>query len=134
MTKNVIKENPKSEVKPPQRKSGGNNITRGLGSFFTGAFLSKERAINALPFIFFLTIIALCYIANGFYAESLIRKENKFTAQLKELHSEFIISKSELSDLSKQSEVAKLVDTLGIKESIEPPRKILVHSLTPIKN
>ena len=45
MTKNVIKENPKSEVKPPQRKSGGNNITRGLGSFFTGAFLSKERAI-----------------------------------------------------------------------------------------
>jgi hypothetical protein len=133
MTKNAIKEQPKPKEEP-KRKSGGGNIvthnvvTRNVGSVLTGAFLSKEKAVRALPFIFFLTFITLLYIANGYYAEGQIRKQNKLTNQLKELRSEFIISKSELSDLSKQSEVAKRLEALGVKESVEPPRKILVHS------
>ncbi len=134
MTKNAIKEQPKTEVKPKQKSSGGNIVTRNVGSVLTGAFLSKERAVRALPFIFFLTFIALCYIANGYYAESQIRKENSLTNDLKELHSEYIISKSDLSDLSKQSEVAKRIEPFGIKESVEPPRKILVHSKSITKN
>jgi hypothetical protein len=134
MTKNAIKEKPKTEVKPKQKSSGGNIVTRNVGSVLTGAFLSKERAVRALPFIFFLTFILLCYIANGYYAESQIRKENTLTNELKELHSEYIISKSELSDMSKQSEVAKRVEPLGVKESVEPPRKITVHSKSLTKN
>ena len=128
MTKNAIKEQPVPEVKPKQKSSGGNIVTRNVGSVLTGAFLSKERTIRALPFIFFLTFITLCYIANGYYAESQIRKANSLTKELKELHSEYIISKSELSDMSKQSEVAKRIESQGIKESVEPPRKIMVHS------
>lgn len=133
MTKNAIKEQPKTEVSPKQKSRGGNIVTRNVGSVLTGAFLSKERAIRAIPFIFFLTFVALCYIANGYYAESQIRKLNTLTNDLKELHSEFIISKSELSDLSKQSEVAKRVESLGLKESVEPPRKISVSSAPEIK-
>lgn len=134
MTKNAIKEQPKTEVKPKQKSSGGNIVTRNVGSVLTGAFLSKERAVQALPFIFFLTFAALCYIANGYYAESQIRKENTLTNELKELHSEYIISKSNLSDLSKQSEVAKRIEPFGVKESVEPPHKILVHSKPNSKN
>lgn len=135
MTKNAIKEPPKP-TSEPKRKSGGGNIvthnvvTRNVSSVLTGAFLSKERAVSALPFIFFLTFVTLLYIANGYYAESQIRRQNKLTNELKELRSEFIISRSELSDLSKQSEVAKRLEPLGVKESVEPPRKILVHSKT----
>jgi hypothetical protein len=134
MTKNAIKEQPKTEVKPKQKSGGGNIVTRNVGSVLTGAFLSKERAVRALPFIFFLTFMALCYIANGYYAESQIRKQNALTNQLKELHSEYIISKSQLSDMSKQSEVAKRIESLGIKESVEPPRKISVHTKSVTKN
>jgi hypothetical protein len=128
MTKNVIKEQPKEEVKPKQKSSGGNIVTRTVGSVMSGAFLSKERTIRALPFIFFLTFVALCYIANGYYAEEQIRKMNRLTNELKELHTEYIISKSELSDNSKQSEVANRVLPLGLKESLEPPVKIVIHN------
>lgn len=133
MTKNAIKEQPKPTPEPKRKSSGGNIVThnvvtRNVGSVLTGAFLSKERALKALPFIFFLTFVTLLYIANGYYAEGQIRKQNKLTNELKELRSEFIISKSELSDLSKQSEVAKRLEATGVKESVEPPRKILVNS------
>lgn len=133
MTKNAIKEQPKTKAEPKRKSSGGNIVThnvvtRNVGSVLTGAFLSKERALKAVPFIFFVTFMMLLYIANGYYAEGQIRKLNKLTNELKELRSEYIISKSELSDLSKQSEVAKRLEPLGVKESVEPPRKILVNS------
>jgi hypothetical protein len=133
MTKNAIKEQPKTTPEPKRKSSGGNIVThnvvtRNVGSVLTGAFLSKERALKAVPFIFFVTLMMLLYIANGYYAEGQIRKLNKLTNELKELRSEYIISKSELSDLSKQSEVAKRLEPLGVKESVEPPRKILVNS------
>lgn len=133
MAKNAIKEPPKEEVKPKQKSSGGNIVTRTVGSVMSGAFLSKERTIRALPFIFFITFITLCYIANGYYAEEQIRKMNTLTNELKELHTEYIISKSDLSDNSKQSEVARRVLPLGVKESVEPPIKIVVHNKPVVK-
>lgn len=134
MTKNAIKELPKTTPEPKRKSSGGNIVThnvvtRNVGSVLTGAFLSKERALKAVPFIFFVTFILLLYIANGYYAEGQIRKLNKLTNELKEQHSEYIISKSELSALSLQSAVTKRLIASGVKESEdEPPRKIEVNS------
>lgn len=126
MTKNTIKEQPKKEAPPKQKSSGGNIVTRTVGNVMSGAFLSRERTLRTLPFIFFLTFITLCYIANGYYAEEQIRRLNKLTNELKELRSEYIISKANLSNISKQSEVARRSVPLGIKESVAPPRKIVV--------
>ncbi|HEU4716840.1 MAG TPA: FtsL-like putative cell division protein [Bacteroidia bacterium] len=128
MTKNAIKEKPQEqEQKPKQKSSGGNIVSRTLGNVLTGAFLSKENTLRALPFIFFLTFIALCYIANGYYAEEQIRKLNKLTNDLKELRSEYIVTKSDLMFISNQSEVARRAIAIGVKESVEPPKKIEVN-------
>lgn len=79
--------------------------------------------------MFFITLVALLYISNGYYAEDQIRRMNKLTNELKELRSEYIISKSELAAVSKQTEVAVRVLPLGVKESVEPPSKIVVNTL-----
>lgn len=129
MTKNTVREKPQEEVKPKQKSSGGNIVTRTIGSVMSGSFLSRDAAVNALPFLFFLTLIALLYISNGYYAEEQIRRMNKLTNELKELRSEYIISKSELASVSKQTEVALRALPLGVKESVEPPSKIVVSTL-----
>jgi Bacteriodetes cell division protein (FtsL-like) len=126
MTKNTIKEQPKTEEKPKQKSGGGNIVTRSIGSVLSGAFLSQEKAIRAVPFIIFLTVVALGYIANGYYAEEQIRKVNKMTYELKELRSEDVVSTADLMFISKQSEVANRTLETGLKESIEPPIKIEV--------
>lgn len=131
MSKNTVKEKKETESqsKPQQKSSGGNIVTRTIGSVMSGSFLSKEAAIKAVPFMFFLTLVALLYISNGYYAEDQIRRMNKLTNELKELRSEYIISKSELAAVSKQTEVAVRVLPLGVKESVEPPAKIVVNTL-----
>lgn len=127
MTKNTIKEQPKTESKKVKSSPKGRNIvTRTVGSVMSGSFLSREGFLRNLPFVFFLTFLALCYISNGYYAEEQIRRLNVIQNKLKELRSEYIVSKSDLMFVSKQSEVARRAAGIGIKESLEPPRKIVV--------
>ena len=45
---------------------------------------------------------------------------------MNEMRWEYMTTKSELENISKQSEVAKLVAPSGLKELREPPRKIVV--------
>lgn len=126
MTKgNRLRETQPQEVNVPK---GTSKVARSLINVISGSFLSKEKTVQYLPFVFYLTFIAICYIANGYFAENKVRQMNKLTSELKELRSEFIITKSDLMFISKQSEVAKAALQQGIKESKEPPQKIVIKS------
>jgi len=96
-------------------------LAKGLSSVFSGTFLTNQKTIKNMPFIVFLACIALLYISNGYYADDKIRQVNKLTNQLKELRTEYIFTKSELMFASKQSEVAKAAEKLGLKEPVVPP-------------
>jgi len=106
-------------------------VVKSFQSVVSGSFLSREETIRFLPFLLFLSLLAIMYIANGYYAEAKIRKQNKLTDELKELRSEYIITKSDLMFISKQSEVAKAALVLGLKESVVPPKKIIVQTTKP---
>lgn len=103
-------------------------LAKGLSKIFGGAFLSDDRTIQHIPFILFLALIAILYIANGYYADDKIREVNKINNQIKELRTEYISSKSDLMFISKQSQVAAAVDTLGLKEPVVAPMKIEIDS------
>ncbi len=131
MTKNTAKEKPTEEVKPKQGKGGGGNVvTRTIGSVMSGSFLSKDSAVNALPFMFFLTLVVLLYIANGYYGEGQIRRQNDLARELKQLRSDYITSKSALTIVSERQAVKLRALPLGLKESeIDPPFLISVKEL-----
>ena len=74
-----------------------------------------------IPFFLFLAALAVVYIYNGHYADKTIRSINKVSKELKELHHEYKTLKSEVMFRSKQSELARAVDTLGLKELTVPP-------------
>lgn len=104
-------------------------LAKGLSKIFGGAFLSDDRAVQHVPFILFLGLIAILYIANGYYADDKIREENRTKNEIKELRTEYISTKSELMFVSKQSEVAKAVEPLGLKEPVVAPMKIELDSI-----
>jgi hypothetical protein len=103
-------------------------LAKGISSVFSGTFLSSDKTLKHLPFILFLALVAIFYIANGYYADDKIREVNKISNQLKELRSEYISTKSDLMFASKQSEVAKAAEPIGLKEPVVPPTKIQVDS------
>jgi hypothetical protein len=85
------------------------------------------RAITQnMPFILFLSAIALIYIANSHLAEKKIRQINKLGREIKELKWEYLNVKSELMFRSKMSEVSKSVEPWGLKPLSSPPQKIVL--------
>ena len=135
---NKFKEQPKSETPSPsgrvgERSEKENKVVRSMVNVVSGSFLSKETTIKNLPFIFFLSFLAVCYIANGYYADDQVRKVNQLTNEIKELRTEYIVVKDSLVIKSKQTEVAKALaeKQTGIKESVVPPKKIIVQTVNP---
>lgn len=85
---------------------------------------NSDKATSALPFILFVVFLGMLYIGNMHLAEKNIRDIDKTTKEVKELSWDYKTSKADLAFKSTLSEVAKRADTLGIKESIEPPQKL----------
>lgn len=120
--------NPKEASKKTSTSEKENAMMRSVASVVSGNFLSKEATTKNFPFVFFLSFLAICYIANGFYSDDQIRKVNRLTGEVKELRTKYIVVKDSLVIKSKQTEVAKVLAEMhtGIKESIVPPKKILI--------
>ena len=114
----------------PKEKSDEHQVEKapsgGFKSLLTGSFLSKENVVGALPFIFFLSFLGICYIANGYRTQKVVINLHKTNNSLKELRSEYITTKSDLMIISKQSEVAAATAIMGLRELTSPPKKILL--------
>ncbi len=93
---------------------------------FSKEFVSTDSATRALPFVLYLAFLGMVYIANKHLSEKNIRSIYKLNKEVYELGVDFKTSKAELAYKSTLTEVAKKVDTLGVKVSIEPPQKLTI--------
>lgn len=116
-------------------KTNGKNIDKkkkkpleSVSEVVSGRFLSKDGILNNFPFIFFLSILAILYIGYGYYSDDQVRKVNYLSSELKDLKTQYIVIKDSLVLRSKQTEVSKALAHTGIKESIVPPKKIVVKT------
>lgn len=115
MNKNTVKDNNDKE------KSGGSNrILELFRSVLNGRILAGEKVADSLPFILFLTAIAFLLIMNSYYAEKKGRVTEALRDDLVELRTRHVLTRSELMYLSNQSEIARRVAPMGLKESRVP--------------
>jgi hypothetical protein len=128
--KNEYKEEKKEKKPKKQRKQpkGDSRLGKAFRSVLDGSILTRQNAVRLLPFVLFLTLICIAYIANSYYAEKTLRRSDKIRKELKELENEYISTKSELMMCSKQSEVAVMLDSTGVVESLNPPKKIFAKT------
>ncbi len=129
---NTFKEqDKKSKEKKSSESTGRISAARkyiGMLNFI--GLIDKKLMLKMLPFAFFLMGLSLVYIANSYVAEKNIREIDKTAKEIKELRSEYISVKSDLMFKSRQSQVAKEVLPLGIKQLEVPPKKIVLKSST----
>ena len=116
----------KMAIKRNAKKKSKRSIARGFLGILNGDFLTKENALQRLPYLLFLALLVIGYIGNIHYAESTVREADALTKELKELRSEYITTKFELMFKSRQSEVAKSVAHMGLEEPVTPPKKIAI--------
>ncbi|MFM2206573.1 MAG: hypothetical protein RL213_548 [Bacteroidota bacterium] len=114
-----------AEATPKRRKKAG--ISRSFIRFINVFdWFDRDQVARNMPFILFLSFLVMCYIANSYYSEKLIRDIDKTKLELKERSAEYITIRSKLMYSSKQSEVARSAESLGLKESTEPPKKLVI--------
>ncbi|MBI3137290.1 MAG: hypothetical protein HYZ15_01760 [Sphingobacteriales bacterium] len=92
-------------------------------------WLNYQSIVKQVPFFLFLAVLAVLYIYNGHLADKTIRNINRTEKEVKELQYEYTAVKGELISRSKQSELIKAVEPLGLKELTESPVVLTDSSL-----
>lgn len=116
-------------VKPKEASRGGNSIFSGfekklkLETYFEEGF-----PVQYLPKILFVMLLGILYIGNAHHAEKTVREIARAQSEVEDLRADYTTLKADVMFASKQSEVARRVKELGLKESIEPPYKIVVDN------
>jgi hypothetical protein len=83
--------------------------------------LNYQSVVKQMPFFLFMAMLAVLYIYNGHYADKLNREIARNTKELKELQYEYKTIKGEVLFRSKQSELVKAIEPLGLKELTSSP-------------
>ncbi len=101
-----------------------------------GDLFSYRWIVSNIPFVLFLSVLAVFYIANGHMADNRIRKINDVGRKLKDLQYEYKTQKSEMMYKSRESEMINAVEPLGLEmDSTSAFRISLVkHNNTNQKN
>ncbi|MBL7865419.1 MAG: hypothetical protein JNK10_11110 [Cyclobacteriaceae bacterium] len=129
MGENKFRIEPVHDNRPRERSSGGgptlfSGIERRLKleNYFEEGF-----PVQYLPKILFVMALGLLYISNTHYAEKTVRRIDQVQSDVEDLRADYTTLKSDLMFASKQSEVARKVKTIGLKESLHPPTKVVVE-------
>ncbi len=89
--------------------------------------MKPEKLRSNLPYFLFLVLLAMIYISNTHSVESTFKLIDKMKVELKEVRWNYMSAKSDLMYRCKQTEVAKAVEPMGLKEITAPPKKILIE-------
>ncbi len=116
-----------------KRSRGNGNSRRSFFSLLESLinvekFFDKGLPVQFLMPFLFSTVLGILYIGNLHYAEKNIRKVAKLRVAVEDLRADYTTLKADYMYTSKQSEVAKKAMALGLKESIEPPFKIIENT------
>lgn len=85
-----------------------------------------DKVLEQPTYFVFLIVLALTYIAYGYFAENTVRSLSKESSDLKELKAHYTTSFTELEKVKRQSTIAENINAFGLIESITPPYKIVV--------
>ncbi|MBK6266968.1 hypothetical protein JKA74_18130 [Marivirga sp. S37H4] len=127
MKQNTFKIKDKKENKGQKSGSGSGSIFSRFDKSIGGNSAENGLPVKYLPYVMFFVAIGIFYIGNSHYADKTTRKIDKLHQEVEDLRADFTTLKSEYMFASKQSEVAKKVKKLELKESEVPPFKIVVE-------
>ena len=116
-----------NEPKAKPSVSNGKSMFSGLEKRLKlESYFEEGFPVQYLPKILFVILLSLIYISNTHYAEKTTRQIDRAQTEVEDLRADFTTLKSDVMFASKQSEVARRVKPLGLKESLTPPFKVVV--------
>ena len=112
--------------KQPDTKTSENkrSLASILKSFDEVKFFQWENIVNNIPYFVFIVIIGIFYIWNNHRSVAMDRDIRTINQELLEKQYYYNATRDSLTQHSRQSSVAKRVDTLNMQELSQPPYTI----------
>lgn len=88
--------------------------------------ISYKGIVKNMPYLIFLTLLAIIYIANNNYAISLVRELDAKKKELKEVHWRYMDLQSKLMFQTSESQLKIKTATLGLKPLAEPAFEVRI--------
>lgn len=113
-------------VKPAEKKSHlrVKRIEKSIYNTLRQHLFSRTAVVHQLPFFFFLTLLALFYIANINQINRTILQIEAAKQKKEQLRSEYIIMRAKFMEVSRPNTVIERLKPYGLKESAKPPVKL----------
>lgn len=95
--------------------------------------MSYTGMLTNIPYLAFLALLAVIYIANSHRAVELQRELNRQQQVLKELHWRYMDTKTRLMNAGMETEIIRSSGPLGLKPLTLPAYSIAVKDTKPVK-
>lgn len=120
----IFSKNKKDFVSPRQEMKEAKKFS--MKEFLDASILTRDGVVKQIPFLLFLFGLLVFYIANQYQGAKVMKELLKVEKRLELLKTESISTTFERMEMSKQSEVIKLIQehNLPLKEAVIPPYKI----------
>lgn len=112
------------EIEEPRLRTGKGLFSTMESITGTAGLFKEGLPVKYIPYLFYVCVFLIAYIWNAHTSDKLVRKISKMHVEVNDLRADYTTLKAELMFKSKQSEVAKEVQSLGLEESMVPPQKI----------
>ena len=113
-----------SDVKSERAGDRNAGKSRSILKIFLGNYIAGEQTKNMLPYMIFVTILAIIYIFNGFAMNAQHRKRSILIEQVKELRSKSMAFNAQKMQELRRSSILKRCQEQGLEleESVVPPK------------
>ena len=116
-----------NKFKVSAKGGSGNSLFSKIERLFKiDTYFETGIPVKYFPITLYITLLGIIYIANSHYAEKTTRKIDRLKTEVEDLRAEYTTLKASQMLGEKQSEVAKRVKKLGLQESLQPPKKIVI--------
>ncbi|RCL76123.1 MAG: hypothetical protein DBW72_02210 [Flavobacteriales bacterium] len=97
-----------------------------LTQILNGEFLTKSFVLNNLPYIFFIILLLIVFVAKGYYVKQLNDEIKINEIELNQNAAEFIESKTKLEEETKRYKLVEKLQELELKESLNATKVIRI--------
>lgn len=102
-------------------------MKNGIFDVLKGTFLTNEDAPKNWGMIAYLSVLALVMISSAHRADQKVVTISELNEEVKELHSQYVDTKTRLTKKQLESSIKPLMAQKGIYPSENPPVKIKVN-------
>lgn len=97
-----------------------------LTQILNGEFLTKSFVLNNLPYIFFILLLLIVFVAKGYYVKQLNDEIKINETELNQNAAEYIEAKTKLEEETKRYKLVEKLQERELKESLNATKVIRI--------